>query len=609
MKATSTSLFELLKTLPFAFKIIWKESWLLFTMVMLFTVFNGLIPTVTIWIAKYTVDATVAVVMSGGESKSIYHAFYIYALQSSVMFLYASIQHLNTYVSTLLGKRLSLSMDSEIMQRLSCFNMDKYDDPEFYNAVQRASAESTGRPLAILGKITGSISSIVTLSSMFLLLTRFYWPLIFVVFISSLPYAITRIKLGRVLYDIVYDRTQSGRVAGFLRSCMFGRKYVPEIISFGLWGHLQKEWRAYTERFLKEDMSVVKRRITYDSLISFTTLAIQTLVILFIIYRGVNSTPILTVGTITMYIGIYSGCVKTLGGFTGTLSGLYSDMLFLTNLIAFRDIDLPETQLDNSMSILDKIHKIDICNVSFKYPGSDVYILKNINLSFKKGKSALIVGLNGAGKTTLIKLLLGLYKPSEGYILVNGIQMQKYNILSLRKQMSVIFQDFIKYPFTALENIGVGKIESMFDIDEVSDAAVKAKVDDVIQSLPLNYNTPLTRQFNNGVDLSLGQWQRICLARLFVRNASVNIFDEPTASLDVKTEANLLKEIATMSADRICILISHRMIRNDIADRIIILKNGQIAEEGSHAHLINLKGEYWKLWSMWSDHRNLAQFE
>ena len=302
-----------------------------------------------------------------------------------------------------------------------------------------------------------------------------------------------------------------------------------------------------------------------------------------------------------MYIGAFAGATTGLGKLCENFSGIYEASLFFRNYLDFTELK-PTTLIKIKKPIAcNRITLIEVRNLSFKYPGSENKVLEDINITFAQGQSTLIVGSNGAGKTTLIKLLLRLYEPTEGQILINGINILDYDLKSLRQNIGVIFQDFIRYAFSAKENIGIGSIDNYQNIQRIVTAAEKAKADDMIKKLPYGYDTVLSRQLDDGCDLSLGQWQRICLARLFMKDSSVMIFDEPTASLDIETEAHLLREVNNLAKERLCILVSHRMFRPGVAKRIVVMENGRIVEEGSHAFLCNSNGKYSRLCQLYNN--------
>ena len=298
-----------------------------------------------------------------------------------------------------------------------------------------------------------------------------------------------------------------------------------------------------------------------------------------------------------MYFQSFSGGVGALTQVMQQFSTVYEGSCFLQNYQQFQEVqEASKLRSKAQRKVPEVIESIECRNLGFVYPGASTPALQDINLVFKKGQSTLLVGRNGAGKTTLARLLVGLYKPTHGQILINGHDMREYDLTLLRKKMGIIFQDFVRYALTAEENIGLGSVEHMDDREKIVNAAKAARLDNIITGLPKGYGTMLGREFKDGRDLSLGEWQRVCLARLFMRDASVTVYDEPSASLDIETESELLREISLSGKKGICILISHRMLRADIADRIIVMEKGKIVEHGSHDILVSLGGRYAHLW-------------
>jgi ATP-binding cassette subfamily B protein len=307
-----------------------------------------------------------------------------------------------------------------------------------------------------------------------------------------------------------------------------------------------------------------------------------------------NVTP-LSVGEVMMYSGAFAQALQSVRQGVEYISGIYEDMLFIAGLVEFHKLE-PRLHIERrAQSVPDEIESVEVRNVSFRYPGSQCDVLRNVSITFTKSASTLLVGHNGAGKTTLIKLLMRLYDPDEGSILINGTDIRGFDIKTLHRAVGVMFQEYARFAVSAAENIGYGCVENLADHSRICEAARRAKAYEFINRLPYEFDTVLSRLFRDGHELSLGQWQRICLARLFMKDPPIMIFDEPTASLDIETEVHLLNEIARLAQDRICVLVSHRMFRHDIAEQIVILKDGQVVEQGRYEDLVNRDGEFARL--------------
>ncbi|NLE83153.1 MAG: ABC transporter ATP-binding protein, partial [Chloroflexi bacterium] len=353
-------------------------------------------------------------------------------------------------------------------------------------------------------------------------------------------------------------------------------------------------------QFLEEDASIARRN-TFASLAwgMLSNLAYYGSYI-WVIVRTI--TQVITLGDMTMFLSVFRQSQRSVQSLLESFSRLYENNLYLDNLLDFLAIEpaleSPENGLIAPTPIRDGIR---FENVSFMYPGSSRYVLKNINLYIKPGESIALVGLNGAGKTTLIKLLTRLYDPTEGRITLDGIDLREYDMKSLHQRFGVIFQDYVRYQFTVRENIGFGQIEDLDNQERIEDAADKGGADEVVAELPDSYDTVLGRRWNRGQELSGGQWQKIALSRAFMRKAEVLILDEPTSALDAEAEYEIFLRFRELMEGRVAVLISHRFSTVRMADRIVVLQEGRIVELGSHqelmsrnqayAHLFNLQAE------------------
>jgi ATP-binding cassette, subfamily B, bacterial len=302
-----------------------------------------------------------------------------------------------------------------------------------------------------------------------------------------------------------------------------------------------------------------------------------------------------------MYAAGFTGAANACRMMLGGLSGIYENALFLNDLVEFEQLEAAQLPplAQPARQIPANIETLELVDVSFRYPGSSRDALRNVNLRFDRAQSTLIVGANGAGKTTLIRLLIRLYEPTRGRILLNGVDIREFEVHQLRQSVGVIFQDFLQLPLTAADNIGCGCVEALGDQARIESAARRAGADGFIRHLDGGYQTMLSRVFAGGQEISLGQWQRICLGRLFMKDAPVLVFDEPSASLDIEGEARLLGEISSLARERICILISHRALRPGIAQRLVVIADGQVVETGRFEDLVARDGEFARLWRLY----------
>ena len=589
----------IVEILFFAITAVFKSGPLLLIFLFLTTILSGLMPTVTVFVGKLVLNAIVDVIKTETGSAEIAILVRALALQLMVLVGSALLSQASAYLNYFMGRRLSLNMNAELIKKASRLDYTFFENPHFYDMMTRAQRESNGKPLVLVYKVTSIIRGTITFISMGSLVARFSVPLLIAMVIVSLPLLFIQLRYGRKGYSLLFERTEESRMAGYVSGIMMERQYVAEILSFGLWQHLFKKWYTASQKFFRQDVQLHKQRSAAET-VTATFMTCSTVTVTgYIVYACVTKALSLTVGDIMMYSGAFAGGLVGLRIAVDGVSGIYENALFLNDLVEFNKLK-PHIEIrQTGKPVPGVVESIELRNVSFKYPATQKYTLKNVNLIFNRSESTLIIGANGAGKTTLIKLLTRLYDPTEGRILLNGTDIREFKIESLRRTMGVIFQEFIRYAFSANENIGCGNIADLQNTERIIAAAKRAKADSFIEQLPRQYDAILSKLFKNGQELSLGQWQRICLARLFMKDAPVLILDEPTASLDIETEAHLLREIVQLSKDKICILVSHRMLKQGIADRIVVLSEGGILETGTYESLLVSNGEFARLWKLY----------
>jgi len=589
----------IVETLPFAITTVFKAGPFLTICLTLTTILSGLSPAATVYVGKLLLNAIVDVTQAGVTREKIHILIHIFIFQLLILVVSALLNQAGAYLNYFMGRSLSLNMKGRIIKRISKLDYTSFEDPNFYDMMTRAHRETDGKPMAIVYQVTSMVRGTITFISMSSLIISFSLPLFITTVIVCAPLLFIQLKYGEKNYWMQFKRTEDRRMADYTAGIMMSRQHAPEILNFRMWEYLFTKWNTASQRFFRQDVRLYRQRALAD-IITWTFVTCSTVGATgYIIYLNFAKSLSLTAGEIMMYSGAFAGSISALQLIIETISGIYENAIFLHDLVEFNKIK-PHIEISRQIRpIPSQVESIELQNVSFKYPNSSVYTLNNINTIFKRSESALIIGANGAGKTTLIKLLTRLYDPTEGRILLNGIDIKEFEIQALRKTIGIIFQDFIQYAYSAKENIGCGSIENIQNTKNIIDAARRAKADSFLEQLPEQYETMLSKLFKNGQELSRGQWQRICLARMFMKNAPVFILDEPTANVDIETEAHLLGEIARLSKDKICIIASHRLFKRDICDKIVILRKGKIAETGSYDGLITKNGEFSRLWHLY----------
>lgn len=482
---------------------------------------------------------------------------------------------------------LYLELNKKFLDNSLKFNLKDFENPEVYNIIQRAEQEIGIRPYNIIISLLSIISQSVNLISAFLILTKWHLTLI-IGFILLASFASKYfISISKNEYDILMNRTNYERKSWYISHLLIKDEYIKEVRLFGLSKYLIQQFIELRSRFFKENVDVLKRQYIFSEIYQLMNYVISFFIIFLAIYESTQG--ILLVGTAMTYINTSSKIENAIQNIVSNIFGIYKDSLYIDNIKKYFNY---ESNKFYGNKTLKNITTIEFVNVSFKYPNREVYAIRNTSFKIKKGEILAIVGENGSGKTTIIKLLNGLYDEYEGNILINGIEIREIDKKSLRNCLATLFQDYNKYQFTIKENIGFGSIDNLDDIEKIKYSAKKGGADQFINCLPNNYTQQIGYWFEGGTQLSGGQWQKLGLSRLFMKNADCLILDEPTASLDPFSELEIFKQLYQNSNEKINIIITHRFINTVFANKIIVLKNGEIIEKGKHDELLKQDGFY-----------------
>ncbi|MBP7213482.1 MAG: ABC transporter ATP-binding protein [Anaerolineaceae bacterium] len=592
---------EALRNIPEAFKLVWnaskKHTIINFGLIPLV----GLLPAAQSWVGKMIVDKILEAIELGADVQAGIQIVLPYVILEFALLLVSSL--LNAFQSlsnNVLRSSLSKYVNTMIIDKSIKLDLQFYEDPVFYDNMQNARRRADSSALAIVTSISQVAQQFITLISLVALLIGFSPWLAVLVILAAVPNFLSNSRFAEMSFRAVSHRAPETRLLNYIETLLTSNETVKEIKLFGLGEALKERFEKLFTEFMDED-NAISRRNTFASLGwgMLTNLAYYGSYI-WVIIRTINKT--ITLGDMTMFLSVFRQSQRAVMSLLESFSRLYENNLYLDNLLDFLKIEpalvSPENGKIAPAPILQGIH---FQNVSFKYPGSDKYVLRNINLFIKPNESIALVGLNGAGKTTLIKLLTRLYDPTEGQITLDGLDLREYDMQSLHQRFGVIFQDFVRYQFSIKENIGFGQIEELDNMERIEEAASKGGADEVVAPLPEGYETILGRRWNRGHELSGGQWQKIALSRAFMRKAEVLILDEPTSALDAQAEYEIFLRFRELMEGRLAVLISHRFSTVRMADRIVVLENGRILELGSHeelmrhnqvyAHLFNLQAE------------------
>ncbi len=450
------------------------------------------------------------------------------------------------------------------------------------------------REAEAIGRLLQQIITAVTLAASILVFSP--W-LLLVLVICVVPAFLGESHFAFLGYSLAFAQTPVRRQLDYLRVLGASKESAKELKLFGLSSFLTQRFRELSDQIYRQNVLLARRRLWAGGLLSLLSTAGYYGSYAFVIYRTVTGQ--LSVGTLTFLAGAIAGTSSNIQMIFSTFSSIADQALFLTDLLEFFAVKPAVHSKPNALPAPRPIRRgFEFRNVCFAYPGSSRLVLNNLNLRLEPGARIALIGENGEGKTTVVKLLTRLYDPQSGSILLDGLDLREYDLEDLHSQIAVIFQDFMRYDMTARENIAIGQIEERDDSVKIGAAARKSLADAVICKLPNGYRQMLGRRFESGVDLSVGEWQKLALARAYLRNAQLLILDEPTASLDARSEHEVFQRFAELTSGRMALLISHRFSTVRMADCILVLENGKIAEKGDHDQLISLAGRYSEMFEL-----------
>ena len=500
------------------------------------------------------------------------------------------------FLDGVVADRFSHSLGLKIMRHAATLDLASFEDPAFHDLLERARAQSTDR----IGMLTSTgwlLQRVVMLVSLVGGIVYYYPWLLGVLVLCVVPAFLVESHFAFLGYTQAHSITPVRRAMDYFLALGSGRTAAKELKMFGLAPHLEGKYQELSTDIIGKNQRLARRRLAWGAL--FALLAAAG-------YYGSYAYLVREAFAQRITLGSFTFLVGALGGFNShlqTIFGLFSDIadqsLFLQDLVAFFR-EKSRMRLTDAPSLPPRPIQsgLEFENVTFRYPGSDKPVLDNLSLRVERGQRIAVVGENGEGKTTLVKLITRLYDPVEGRILLDGRDLKEFDIDELRKEFGIVFQDFVRYDLTARENIAAGEIGSLGNDEKLWDACRRSNAAEFVETFPGKLDQMLGRRFDGGVDLSGGQWQRIALARAFLRDGQILILDEPTASLDPLAEAEVFEKFAELTKDRTAIFITHRLSTVRMADRILLLSGGKIAEDGTHDQLVEAGQQYAKLFEI-----------
>lgn len=582
---------QALKNVPAVLRIVWDSGPWVVALGLLFRVLVSVVPLGALVVSKQIIDHIQEI--TKGQAQLHGFSDYLWKLvlvEFALVVAGGVFSRVIDYYDRVLADRYTRHVSIQVMEKASALDLQAYENPAYYDRLERARVQATDRLAMIqaLGRLFQQVVTTVAFSSAIL----YYSPLLLLVLIVCLiPAFLGESHFAFLSYALNFRQTPIKRELDYLRQVGGSKEAAKELKLFGLSGFLTRRFTVLSDQILAENLSLSHRRLLAATPLSILSTAGYYASYVWIIYQTAIGRA--SYGDFILLTGAVTNAQSNISQLFSTLSGIADQALFLTDLIAFFEMKPTVLSKPDALPAPRPIRDgFEFQNVSFKYPGTERLILDDLNFRLEPGERIALIGQNGQGKTTIVKLMTRLYDPTAGRILLDGVDLRDYDIEDICREIGVIFQDFMRYEMTARENIAVGRIEFLKDDARIHAAAEKSLADGVIQRLGARYEQMLGRRFEGGVDLSGGEWQKLALARAYLREAQVLILDEPTAALDARAEYEVFERFNELTSSKMALFISHRFSTVRMAERIIVLENGSIAEEGSHDQLMSRGGRY-----------------
>ena len=559
---------------------------------------RSFIPVAVLWVGKLIIDSVIAGVAAvhAGARPDWWHLAGLVGIELGIAVVGEGLARLSSLLESLLGDLFANRLSVRLMEHAATLDLAQFEDAETYDHLERARRQTVGR-IGLFALLLSTAQDLITLISLAsVLLVQLPW-LLLLLTIAVLPAFLGEAHFASLGYSLLFSWTPERRLLDYLRYMGASDESAKEVKLFGLSPFLVDRYAKLSDKFYEENKSLaVRRNVVSTLLVTLGTLGYYGAYGV-IIYRTVLGA--FSIGTLTFLAGSFRQSRDLIQRVLLALSQIYEQSLYLSDLFTFFDVRPSVVSKPGARAVPRPIREgFTFERVGFRYPGSDRWAVRGLTFDFGPLERIALVGENGAGKTTLVKLLARLYDPDEGRILLDGVDLRDYDLGSLRQNIGIIFQDFVRYDFMLRENIGISQIGALEDSQRIEEAARRSRADSVAARLAGGYDQMLGRRFDGGVELSGGEWQKVALGRAYMRDAQVLILDEPTAALDARAEYEVFLRFSELTKGRMAVLISHRFSTVRMADRILVLKEGKLVDDGTHDELLARGGLYAELFSL-----------
>jgi ATP-binding cassette subfamily B protein len=584
--------------IPPLLRMVWDTSPVLVLATVFSRLIMALLSVAQLWVAKLIIDLVVRSVSGRlADTHPDTHRVWLFlAAEIGMVVLGDLLARAVNLCDSLMGDRFTNMVSLRLMEHANRLDLVSFEDPVFNDKMERARRQTSARlgMIATLAQMAQQMVTLILLSAAIVAFSPWFFVLLV---LAVIPSFLGETRFAMLAYSMLYRYTPERRELDYLRMLGASNASAKEVKIFGLGPHLIERSRELFQRFYEENKNLAIRRATVGSALNLLPTAGYYGAYSLILVRTLQG--LLSVGDLTFLAGAFARCRALIDSLFSSLNNIADQALYIKDLFEFFETEPAILSRPDALPAPRPIRSGFVFeNVSFAYPGADRRVLSELNFRLDSGERIALIGENGAGKTTLVKLLARLYEPTAGRILLDGVDLRDYDVHDLRREIGVIFQDYMRYDMLARDNIGFGRIEELHNQTRIESAAHKSLADSVISGLPGGYAQMLGRRFETGTDLSAGQWQKIALARAYMRDAQLLILDEPTASLDARAEYEVFQRFAELTRGKMAVLISHRFSTVRMADHILVLADGRIQEHGTHQQLVALGGRYAELFEL-----------